>query len=112
MLHNSGDMLRPEVRQDAMVVRQRHPDWTGTPSCRSRAFVLAGDDGKAGRRGHARNASPGAFGHSGAKGQIAWADPATGVSFAYLTNGMDRNELAALRRSTALSTKALDCAPT
>ena len=112
VLHNSGDMLHPEVRQDAMVARQRHPDWTGLPSCRSRAFVLAGDDGKASWRGHARNASPGAFGHGGAKGQIAWADPATGVSFAYLTNGLDRNEVASMRRSAALSNKARDYAPT
>ena len=110
VLHNTGGFLHPEVRRDAVVVRQNHPDWTGTPANRSHAFVLAGSDGKAGMRGHSRGASPGAFGHGGAKGQIGWSDPASGISFAYLTNGLDRNELAAARRRVALSTKALVCA--
>lgn len=109
VLHNTGGFLRSEVRSDAMVVRQNHPDWTRTPASRSRAFVLAGDDGKAAMRGHAYGASPGAFGHSGAGGQAAWADPATGISFAYLTNGLDRNDLASARRRVALSTRALAC---
>ena len=109
VLHNAGGFLHPEVRRDAMVVRQNRPDWTRTPANRSHAFVLAGDDGKAGMRGHAHGASPGVFGHAGAGGQIAWADPATGMSFAYLTNGLDRNDLAAARRRVALSTRALAC---
>ena len=37
--------------------------------------------------------SPGTFGHNGAGGQIAWADPATGLSFAFVTNGYDRHEV-------------------
>ena len=109
VLHNTGDFLRPEVRVDAMAVRNDLPDWTGTPVNRSHAFVLAGSDGKAGMRGHGRGVSPTAFGHGGAKGQIGWADPASGISFAYLTNGLDRNELAAARRRVALSTRALAC---
>ena len=109
VLHNTGGFLRPEVRRDAMVVRQNHPDWTATPASRSHAFVLAGDDGKGAMRGHAHGASPGAFGHSGAGGQAAWADPATGLSFAYFTNGLDRNDLASARRRVALSTRALAC---
>ncbi len=109
VLHNSEGFLRPEVRTDAMVVRQNHPDWTGTPANRSHAFVLAGGDGKAGMRGHGHGASARAFGHGGAAGQIAWADPATGISFAYLTNGLDRNDLASARRRVALSTRALAC---
>ena len=110
VLHNTGGFLRPEVRQDAMDVRQNHPDWMGVASSRSRAFVLAGADGRANRRGHGHKASPEAFGHGGAKGQIGWADPGRGISFAYLTNGLDRNDLAAARRQMALSTKALACA--
>ncbi len=109
VLHNTGGFLHPEVRSDAMVVRQNHPDWTGTPASRSHAFVLAGDDGKAAMRGHGHGASSGAFGHSGAGGQAAWADPATGISFAYLTNGLDRNDLASARRRVALSARALAC---
>ena len=110
VLHNPDGFLHPEVRQDAVTVRQSHPDWTGTPANRSHAFTLAGDDGKGPMRGHAHGASPGAFGHSGAGGQIAWADPATGTSFAYLTNGLDRNDIASARRRVALSSRALACA--
>ncbi len=109
VLHNTDGFLRPEVRADATTVRQSMPDWTGTPVNRSHAFVLAGSDGKAGMRGHGHGASAGAFGHGGAGGQVAWADPATGVSFAYLTNGLDRNDLASARRGIALSTRALAC---
>lgn len=110
VLHNPAGFLHPEVRADAMVVRQDHPDWTGTPANRSHAFMLAGDDGKAAMRSHAPGASPEAFGHSGAGGQAAWADPASGISFAYLTNGLDRNDLASARRRVGLSARALACA--
>ena len=110
VLHNTDGFLHPDVRRDAMVVRQNHPDWTGTPANRSHAFVLAGDDGKAGMRGHGHGAPAAAFGHGGAAGQIAWADPNSGISFAYLTNGLDRNDLASARRRVALSTRALACA--
>ncbi|WP_206061642.1 serine hydrolase [Nonomuraea basaltis] len=48
-------------------------------------------------------ASPGTFGHGGAAGQIAWADPATGLSFAYLTNGSDRNAVRQSRRVRELA---------
>ena len=109
VLHNPDGFLHPEVRADAMVVRQDHPDWTGTPANRSHAFTLAGGDGKAAMRGHAPGASPEAFGHSGAGGQAAWADPASGISFAYLTNGLDRNDFASARRRVALSARALAC---
>ena len=109
VLHNPDGFLRPETRRDAMFVRQRHPDWTGIPANRSHAFVLAGDDGKAAMRGHAQGASAEAFGHGGAGGQIAWADPASGLSFAYLTNGLDRNDLVSARRRVALSSRALAC---
>lgn len=109
VLHNPDGFLHAEVRHDSMVVRQRHPDWTGTPANRSHAFVLAGGDGKAGMRGHGHGAPAEAFGHGGAAGQIAWADPSSGISFAYLTNGLDRNDLASARRRVALSTRALAC---
>ena len=39
VLHNPDGFLHPDVRRDAQVVRQNHPDWTGaganrsTPSC-------------------------------------------------------------------------------
>ena len=39
-------------------------------------------------------------------GQSGWADPATGISFGYLTNGFDRNQLREGRRRVALSSLA------
>ena len=109
VLHNTGGFLRPEVRRDAMVVRQSLPDWLGAPANRSHAFLLAGDDGWQRLRGHGEDASPEAFGHGGSKGQLGWADPASGLSFAYLTNGLDRNDLAVGRRRAGLSAMALAC---
>jgi CubicO group peptidase (beta-lactamase class C family) len=109
VLHNPDGFLHPDVRLDAMVVRQNHADWTKTPANRSHAFVLAGSDGRAGIRGHGHGACAEAFGHGGAAGQVAWADPASGISFAYLTNGLDRNDLASARRRVALSSRALAC---
>ncbi len=109
VLHNRDGFLDPAVRRDAVIVRQSHPDWLGTPANRSHAFVLAGSDGRANYRGFGHDASPEAFGHNGAKGQIGWADPVTGISFAYFTNGLDRDDLAQSRRSVGISTRAAAC---
>ena len=45
-----------------------------------------------------------------AGGQLAWVDPETGLSFCYLTNGLDANLLRQWRRDTSLSSKAAVCA--
>ena len=60
------------------------------------------DDGRSNLRGMGRAVSPRAFGHNGAAGQIAWADPATGLSFCYL--------LREPRRTTAMASYAAVCA--
>ena len=49
---------------------------------------------------------PRAFGASGLGGQIAWADPDSGLSFCYLTNGMEADIVATYVRSSRLSTLA------
>ena len=59
--------------------------------------------------GWAETVSPGTFGHNGAGGQIAWADPATGLSFVYLTNGLDQHQIRQARRTTALASRAAVC---
>ena len=41
--------------------------------------------------------------------QVAWADPETGLSFAYLTNGIDAHILRQFRRVVALSSLAGAC---
>ena len=50
--------------------------------------------------------SPRTFGHNGAGGQIAWADPDSGLSFGYVTNGRDRNPIREGRRSIGISSRA------
>ena len=102
----------PAVLEDVTtVVRNSFPDpMTRTPANRTRGLILAGDDGRSNIRGMGRTVSPAAFGHNGAAGQIAWADPATGLSFAYLTDGRDRHFLREHRRTTALASLAAACA--
>jgi DNA mismatch repair protein MutS len=61
-------------------------------------------------RGFGRTNSPASFGHPGFGGQSGWADPVTGISFGYLTNGFDRNDIREGRRRVALSSLAASCA--
>jgi len=73
-------------------------------------MTIAGGDGKSGVRGFGKTNSAEAFGHNGAGGQVAWADPATGISFGYCTNGIDRNDFRQARRVVAISSMAAACA--
>ena len=108
LLHNPGGIWDDGTLRDATSrVRNTFPDRIfGTPANRALGVVVAGDDGKAHMRGFGRTSSPRAFGHGGAGGQIGWADPETGISFAYLTNGMDRHPIRMARRGVALSSLA------
>ena len=72
---------------------------------RALGVVIAGDQQR-NFRGFGHSNSPTAFGHGGAGGQVAWADPETGISFCYATNGHDRNPIRMGRRGVSLSTKA------
>ena len=75
---------------------------------RALGVVVSGDADRNFRGfGHAN--SPSAFGHGGAGGQIAWADPATGISIGYCTNGHDRNPLRLGRRGVGISSRAAFC---
>jgi CubicO group peptidase (beta-lactamase class C family) len=108
LLHNPGSLWDADLLADVTSrVRNSFPDpWTRVPANRSLGLVLAGDDGKAAMRAFGRTTSSRAFGHAGAGGQIAWADPATGISFCYLTNGLDAHVLRQGRRGVALSSRA------
>jgi CubicO group peptidase (beta-lactamase class C family) len=112
LLRNPAEMWRPEVLADATGhVRNTFPDrLSGVPANRGLGVVLAGDDGRSNLRGMGRTVSPRAFGHNGAYGQIAWADPASGLSLGYCTNGIDVNETRHPRRTTAISSLAAVCA--
>jgi CubicO group peptidase (beta-lactamase class C family) len=112
LLHNTGGLWDPAVLEDVTsVVRNTFPDpMLGHPANRSRGLVISGDDGKSNLRGMGRTVSPRAFGHNGAGGQIAWADPESGLSFCYVTNGLDRHFLREHRRTTAIASLAGACA--
>jgi CubicO group peptidase (beta-lactamase class C family) len=103
---------QPEMLLEARRIRSgnlKNP-LLGVLANRALGIVIAGGDGKANMRGFGRTNSPEAFGHPGFGGQIGWADPASGISFGYLTNGFDRNDLREGRRSVALSSLAGSCA--
>jgi CubicO group peptidase (beta-lactamase class C family) len=113
LLHNPGELWEPDVLADATGrVRNTFPDLLalGAPANRALGVVVAGDDGNANRRGFGHTQSPRTFGHNGAGGQIAWADPESGLSFSYVTNGRDRNPIREGRRSIGISSRAAVCA--
>lgn len=79
----------------------------GVAANRGLGSVIAGDASRT-LRGFGHGSSPGAMGHNGAGGQIAWVDPASGLSFVYLTSGHDRNPIREARRTVALASLAAD----
>lgn len=112
LLRGNDDLWPADLLHDVTTrVRTRLPDPAGTPANRTLGLLVAGDDGFAHARGFGRTVSPGTFGHNGAGGQIAWADPVTGLSFAFVTNGYDRHEVRQPRRTTALGSLAALTAP-
>ena len=112
LLHNTQQVWAPKLLEDVTShVRNSLADpLFRVPAERTLGLVTAGGDGKSHFRGLGRTVSPRAFGHNGAAGQIAWADPATGLSFVYLTNGNDRHVIRQSRRGVALSSIAGECA--
>ena len=110
LLHNPGELWEPDLLADVTgVVRNTLPDPMGVPANRSLGLIVAGDDGRSNLRGLGRTVSSGAFGHNGAGGQLAWADPATGLSLGYTTNGRDRHEIRQPRRDTSIGSIAGLC---
>ncbi|MBI3783320.1 MAG: beta-lactamase family protein [Deltaproteobacteria bacterium] len=105
-------ILRPETIDFATQVRTQahHRDaiWD-IPINRALSVIVSGDDGNSYLRGFGKATSPRAFGHGGAGGQIAWGDPATGISVGYCTNGF-ADWMATGRRITAISSLAATCA--
>jgi CubicO group peptidase (beta-lactamase class C family) len=83
---------RPGTLRDAWTPRQLElmDPMTGQPALRGLGVVVAGDTGRM-WRGFAETCGARSFGHMGAGGQVAWADPDSGLSFVYLTNGAQRN---------------------
>lgn len=97
------------IRMGLQIRTGTMPDPTyGKAANRALGLIIAGDKAR-NYRGFGHTNSADAFGHGGAGGQIAWADPASGLSFAYCTNGHDRNPIRQGRRSVSLSSLAADC---
>ncbi len=111
LLHNPDTLWNPAVLADATAtVRITALDTIrGVPANRTIAFMVAGTDGCSAGRGMGHGAGPRTFGHDGIGGQLAFADPATGLSFCYLTNGIDRNILRQQRRARSIATRANKC---
>ncbi len=110
LLHNPDELWDPAMLATGTgEVRNTLPDPMGMPANRSIGLFLAGDDGLSNMRGLGRTVSPMAFGHNGAGGQLAWGDPATGLSLGYTTNGYDEHEVRQPRRDTAISSLAGLC---
>ncbi len=111
LLHNSHGIWPTEQLADwTGTVRNNLPDPMGVPANRSLGLILAGDDGRSNMRGLGRTVSARAFGHNGAGGQLAWADPATGLSLGYVTNGYDVHAIREPRRGTSIASLAAVCA--
>ncbi len=109
LLHNPGELWEPALLAEVTATARNFfvDPMTGDPVNRSRGLVIKGNDGKGDRRhDFGPTTSPLTFGHSGVGGQIAWADPRTGLSFCHLTNGLDRDPIRQARRSYALSKRA------
>ena len=111
LLRNDAGIWKPDVLADATGrVRNDKPDrWTKVTANRGLGVVIAGDDGRSNLRGMGHTNSARTFGHNGAGGQIAWADPESGISFAYVTNGLDAHVIRQGRRGIALSSLAAVC---
>lgn len=107
--HSGARVLKPETIEMATTARTKdhHRDDNGLPVNRGLSVVVAGDSPE--MRGFGRGASPRAFGHGGAGGQIGWGDPETGISIGYCTNGFAPAE-SIQRRGREISTLAAACA--
>jgi CubicO group peptidase (beta-lactamase class C family) len=103
------EIWRKQTLDKALTVRNTYPDLMGIPVNRALGVVIAGDEHR-NARGFGHTNSPLAFGHGGAGGQIAWADPATGISLGYCTSGHDRNVIRQARRGIGISSRAAVCA--
>ncbi len=105
LLHNPGELWTPDVLRDGTShVRNTFVDPLFRVSAnRTLGLVVAGDDGQSIVRGFGRSVGPRTFGAMGVGGQVAWADPESGLSFCYLTNGLDVDVLGSFTRSAKLA---------
>jgi CubicO group peptidase (beta-lactamase class C family) len=104
-------IMKPDTIAFATEVRSKPHHIEQTTNVfvnRGLSIVVAGDDGNAFMRGFGRTCSGRAVGHGGAGGQIAWGDPATGISLGFCTDGF-ADYMNMGRRITAISSLAANC---
>jgi CubicO group peptidase (beta-lactamase class C family) len=102
--HDDSEIWRDTTLANARRVRTgelQNPD-IGKAASRGLGIVVAGDEFR-NFRGFGKTNSAETFGHNGAGGQLAWADPVTGLSLGYCTNGHDRNLVRRGRRMSSAS---------
>lgn len=114
----SSPLWRRDVVNDALRVRVTLPvtgERGGTPSVPGNValfVVVVGDDGTS-RAFLPTATGPRTFGHGGAPCQIGFADPQTGLSFAFLTNGYPstgyEQSRRGLNRMINIANLAADC---
>jgi len=111
LLHDPSAVWDPAVLADATGrIRNAMVDpLLGVAANRTLGLVIAGDDGHAVVRQFGRTVGPRTFGSMGVGGQLAWADPDTGLSFCYLTNGLDVEVVSAFTRSAKIAGLAGRC---
>jgi CubicO group peptidase (beta-lactamase class C family) len=112
LLHNDRALWDDDVLRDVRQrVVNRHRTFSGEPVMRGLGVEISGEGDPAERirRIGSGFTSPSAFGHNGAGGQTAWADPETGLSFAFLTNGWERNSVHLTHRERAMNEYATRC---
>jgi CubicO group peptidase (beta-lactamase class C family) len=102
LLHNPGKLWNPEVLADALGnIRCTLPDpLMKLPANRTLGVVIGAGFGTT------WGESPTAFGWPGAGGQIGFAEPATGISFAFLQMG-DTDQVSQFVRGIKMSKLAL-----
>lgn len=122
LLHDPRHLWESRIRTSAISeVRNAFPEEPRFGALANRTIgclLISGDESTrivlpelgydASARHHGEKVSSGTFGHGGAGGQIAFADPRRGISFAYLTNGFNRDYLADARRSQELIDAVID----
>jgi CubicO group peptidase (beta-lactamase class C family) len=102
VLHNPGGLWKADVLEDATTnIRCTLPDpLMKLPANRTTGVVIGAGFGTTWGK------SPTAYGWPGAGGQIGFAEPATGISFAFLQCG-DRDQVRQFGRALKLSNLAL-----
>jgi len=108
LLCNPGRLWKPDLLADLTGrIRNALPDQDGFPANRSLGLCIAGEGRSQLRRWFGDALPQRAFGKGGAAGAIAWADPDTGLSFAWLSNGVDSDALRQAPHAHELTARAL-----